>query len=85
MERISLVGAQFVRRAHSNTFLKRIKKNPQMVRQQRERQGLPAKSEGEMVPELQFKPTYVPGKVSYNGWAPPPPKPMEGLPFKVGV
>jgi large subunit ribosomal protein L49 len=60
-------------------------------RQIRRRLGHPARQrvlsrlpqEEKEIPPLKYEPTYVPEKVSYNGWAPAPEEPLPNLPFHV--
>lgn len=66
-----------VLRVASNRQIRRVKNHPIRLRAL---QRLPA-IEKEILP-LTYTPSYVPEKVSYNGWSPAPESPLPGLPFK---
>ncbi|DAZ95994.1 TPA: hypothetical protein N0F65_009295 [Lagenidium giganteum] len=78
LSRRSLLSVSTLERVHSNRQIRRKTRHPARLRiLQREPQ------EEIEVPALKYEPTYVPEKVSFNGWSPAPEKPVEGLPFHV--
>lgn len=65
-------------RVASNRQIRRKARHPANLR------ALQRKPQEEVeVPPLKFQPTYVPEKVSFNGWSPAPEAPLPGLPFHV--
>jgi large subunit ribosomal protein L49 len=65
-------------RVHSNRQIRRRTRHPTALRAL---QRNPA-PEVEVEP-LKYEPTYVPEKVSFNGWSPAPEAPLPGIPFSI--
>ncbi|KAG2826465.1 hypothetical protein PC116_g11135 [Phytophthora cactorum] len=77
-QRRVIASANVVERVASNRQIRRKTRHPANLRAlQRQPQ------EEVVVPPLKFEPTYVPEKVSFNGWSPAPEAPLPGLPFHV--
>lgn len=77
-QRRVIASVNAVERAASNRQIRRKTRHPANVRAlQRQPQ------EEVVVPPLKYEPTYVPEKVSFNGWSPAPEVPLPNLPFHV--
>lgn len=77
-QRRVLVSANAIERVASNRQLRRRARHPAVLRAL---QRLP--QEPIEVPALKYEPTYVPEKVSFNGWSPAPEQPLPNLPFAI--
>lgn len=77
-QRQVVASANAVERVASNRQIRRKTRHPANLRalQRRPQEEL-------VVPPLKYEPTYVPEKVSFNGWSPAPEAPLPGLPFHV--
>ncbi|TMW69467.1 hypothetical protein Poli38472_001623 [Pythium oligandrum] len=76
--RRAVTSALSLERVHSNRQIRRRTRHPAALRAQQRN----PKPEVE-VPPLKYEPTYVPEKVSFNGWSPAPEQPLPNLPFFV--
>ncbi|KAF1336579.1 hypothetical protein FI667_g520, partial [Globisporangium splendens] len=73
-----LVSGNAIERVASNRQIRRKTRHPANLR------ALQRQPQEEIeVPALKYEPTYVPEKVSFNGWSPAPESPLPNLPFHV--
>ncbi|OQR82466.1 hypothetical protein ACHHYP_20788 [Achlya hypogyna] len=80
--RLALVGTTAPLRVASQRQINRKLKHPATIRKLVRKEL--ANPTVEKVRTLKYEPTYVPEKVSFNGWSPARPEgPLEGLPFSV--
>lgn len=78
MFRRAVVASVDAGRVHSNRQIRRKTRHPAALRALARKPQEPLE-----VPPLKYEPTYVPTKVSFNGWSPAPETPLPGLPFHV--
>ncbi|KDO28890.1 hypothetical protein SPRG_05761 [Saprolegnia parasitica CBS 223.65] len=80
--RLALIGAVAPLRVASQRQINRKLKHPATLRKLARKEA--ENPTPEVVRSLKYEPTYVPEKVSFNGWSPARAEgPLEGLPFTV--
>ena len=78
MLRRAVINLSSLERVASNRQIRRRTRHPAAFRAMQRNPQEPVQ-----IAPLKYEPTYVPEKVSFNGWSPAPEQPLANLPFHV--